>query len=410
MRIAFIVDAFPVLSETFILSQITGLIDLGHEVKIFAGTKPKDNKIHLDVKGYNLLERTYYHNIKPANRLVRIMNALGLLLLNIFRSPLAILRSLNFFKYGRDALALSLFYKTIIFLKAGEFDIVHCHFGRNGTLGVLLWEIGAVGGKVVTSFHGSDISLYVKKHGDDVYAALFKKGDLFLPVSDHWKEELIRLGCDESKIIVHRMGIDTGKLKYSVRKPEDNGKVHLLTIARFIEKKGVKYGIQAVAKALKRHPNLEYKIVGDGLLRDELEDLTGNLKVEDNVELLGWKRQDEVSELMEKSEIFIAPSVTSSEGDQEGIPVVLMEAMATGLPVLSTKHSGIPELVRDGESGFLVPERDVDAMAGRLEYLIEHHEVWPEMGQAGRKFVEENYNVHKLNKCLVEIYQKLLEG
>jgi colanic acid/amylovoran biosynthesis glycosyltransferase len=85
-----------------------------------------------------------------------------------------------------------------------------------------------------------------------------------------------------------------------------------------------------------------------------------------------------------------------------------MEAQATGLPIISTFHSGIPEIVLDGQSGFLVPERDVDAMAGRLEYLIEHTEIWTEMGRAGRKFVEENFDIKKLNKQLVEIYENII--
>jgi len=106
----------------------------------------------------------------------------------------------------------------------------------------------------------------------------------------------------------------------------------------------------------------------------------------------------------------LAPSITSQNGDQEGIPTTLMEAMACGLPVLSTFHSGIPELVQDGQSGFLVPERDVEALAEKLEHLLNHQECWSEMGLAGRKFVEANHDINKLNDRLVEIYEQLLEN
>jgi colanic acid/amylovoran biosynthesis glycosyltransferase len=125
---------------------------------------------------------------------------------------------------------------------------------------------------------------------------------------------------------------------------------------------------------------------------------------------LGPINQNECLKLYQEANIFILPSVTSDNEDQEGTPVVLMEAQAMGLPVISTFHSGIPEVVVEGKSGFLVPEKDVDALAEKLEGLIEHPEIWPEMGRYGRKFVEERYDIKKLNQQLVEIYQNLISG
>jgi colanic acid/amylovoran biosynthesis glycosyltransferase len=172
----------------------------------------------------------------------------------------------------------------------------------------------------------------------------------------------------------------------------------------------LKYGIQAVANVLTNYPHVEYRIVGDGPLKSELQDLIDSLNVEDKIKLLGWKRQEEIVNLTEWADIFLAPSVTSEDGDQEGIPVVLMEAMAQGLPILSTLHSGIPELIQDGVSGFLVSERDVEALTDKLEYLITHPEIWPEMGRAGRDHVERHFNIDMLNDRLVKLYQQLLTG
>lgn len=154
------------------------------------------------------------------------------------------------------------------------------------------------------------------------------------------------------------MGIDTKKFLFSPRKLRFDGKIHLLTVARLVEKKGIQYSIQAVAKVVKKYPQIEYKIAGDGPLKSDMESLIDGLKVNGNVKLLGGKQQGEIIELMKDADIFLAPSVTSNDGDQEGIPVAIMEALAQGLPVISTYHSGIPELVQDGISGFLVPERD----------------------------------------------------
>jgi colanic acid/amylovoran biosynthesis glycosyltransferase len=181
-----------------------------------------------------------------------------------------------------------------------------------------------------------------------------------------------------------------------------------VTIARLVEKKGVEYGIRAVAKLVRAKLSIEYHVIGDGPLREDLRQLIQELDANDTVKLLGWKQQQEVVEILNNAHIMLAPSVTSQDGDQEGIPVSLMEAMARGLPIVSTQHSGIPELIENGVSGFLVPEQDVDALAEKLGYLIEHPEVWPEMGRAGRVYVEKHYDINKLNNQLVEIYQKLL--
>lgn len=229
-------------------------------------------------------------------------------------------------------------------------------------------------------------------------------------MSEREKQNLIELGCSPQKIVVHRMGVDLDRFIFAPRQPRNDGKVHLLTVARLVEKKGVAYAIKAVANVLERYPHIAYKIAGDGASKSELENLVDTLGIGDKVELLGWKRQEEIVELIKEADILLAPSVTSEDGDQEGIPVVLMEALAQGLPVLSTYHSGIPELVQDGESGFLVPERDVDALAEKLEYLVEHPEIWPDMGRAGRDFVERYHDINELNNQLIQSYQRLLDG
>ena len=151
-------------------------------------------------------------------------------------------------------------------------------------------------------------------------------------------------------------------------------------------------------------------IAGEGFLRNELEKLAEDLHIKRYVKFLGAVEQKEVLKLYQQAHIFVLPSVTASNGDKEGQALVIQEAQAMGLPIVSTLHNGIPEGVLDGKSGFLVPERDVDALTEKLEYLIEHPEIWPDIGQYGRKFVEERYDIHKLNQRLVEIYQNLIEG
>lgn len=412
MKIAFILYHWPVLSETFVLNQITGLLDRGHDVDVFAKSPGKQPIVHDAVEKYQLLERTFYYQTArqkpPANRIVRFFKAGGLLLTHFHQDPVLLLNALNVFKYRKKAALLILFYRVLPFLKADQYDIVHCHFGPNGNFAVSLKELGAIKGKILTSFHGeSSYALQQNKYLSD-YSTLFEQGDAILPMSDKEKEDLIKLGCSAQKIVVHRMGVDLSQFIYKPRQPDRDGKIQLLSVARLAPKKGLAYGIRAVAEVLKKHPHLEYNIVGDGPLKEELQALINSLGVQENVKLLGWKRQEEVIQLTQAAHIFLAPSIISDDGDQEGIPVSIMEAMAQGLPVLSTLHAGIPELIREGESGFLVPERDVDALANRLAYLVEHPERWPEMGEAGRNFIEEFHNVDKLNDQLVQLYERLL--
>jgi colanic acid/amylovoran biosynthesis glycosyltransferase len=228
-----------------------------------------------------------------------------------------------------------------------------------------------------------------------------------MAVCEDGKRKLINLGCKEYKIVVHHMGVDIERFRLKER--YFNGSpVKVLTVGRLVEKKGLIYAIKAVSLLINKGHKIMYIIAGNGPLKSELNNLIMQLGMIGKIKLIDSVEQSEVKAIMTDFDIFLLPSVTGSDGDQEGIPVVLMEAMSTGMPVISTYHSGIPEIVEDGKSGFLVPERDVNALAGRLEYLIKHPELWSEMGRVGHEFVEKHYDIKKLNKQLVQIYEGVL--
>lgn len=412
MRIAFIVSQFPTLSETFILNQITGLIKRGHKVDIYAFHDQKVDvpKMHPDVEKYCLLNRTYYSVPIPNNRFSRMLKSLGLLCTNAYKAPLVLLRSLNF-KYRKQFISPPIPYAVIPLLdKRTSYDIIHCHFGRNGLKGVLLREIGAIQGKVIVTFHGQDVNVIPRQYGKDIYKELFQKGDLYTVNTTFTKGRAIALGCPEDKIIKLPVGIDISKYTFQERILPSGKPIKLFTVGRLVEKKGIEYSIKAVAKVLKSHPNIVYEIAGDGPLHASLKNLIVELDLSDKVKLLGWMTQDEVRQLYADAHIFILSSVTASNGDKEGQGLVLQESQAMGLPVLSTLHNGIPDGVLDGKSGFLVPERDVDALAEKLSYLLAHPQSWAEMGRVGRAYVEKHYDIDKLNDQLVEIYSVALKS
>ncbi len=410
MRIAFIVIRFPVLSEKFIVNQITGLIDRGHEVDIYTRIWGDVSKVHSDVEKYQLLDRTYLLQPRiPKNIFWRAIKGIVLLSTNFYKDPLLVLRSLDFFKYGKQALSLRLLYRVIPLLKK-SYDIVHCQFGTASDLGIEFQNLTAPQSKLITTFRGYDISYILQEKGDRVYDRLWKTGDLFLANCEFFKQRVIELGGSSQKTFVHRSGLDCNKFIFTPRHPSPDGKVRIVTTGRLVEKKGIEYAIHAVAKQAKIYPNIEYNIIGDGELKADLIQLIQKLNIGDIVKLLGWKNEQEIIEILDRCHIFIAPSVSAKDGNQDAPINVLKEAMAMGLPVISTYHGGIPELVEDGLSGFLVPERDADAIAEKLNYLIEHPEVWHSMGKAGRTRVEEKYDLNKLNDELVKIYQQLLNS
>ena len=409
MKIAFLVSEFPSVSQTFVLNQIVGLIDLGHDVHIFADRSGNTATIHNTYEKYDLSRHTHYYRI-PKNWLVRIVKAIAFIIQYAPRNYDIIFRSLNVFRHGKQAGSLSLLFRSIPLLERERpFDIIHCQFGTLGLRAVSLMPVRTGNRKIVTSIRGSDVTVFLKKH-PGIYRELFKEGALFLPVCEFLKERLIQEGCAEEKIVVHYSGIDCSKFGFLQRRRQSGEPTKVLTIARLVEKKGVAFAIEAVAALLSKGEQIEYRVVGDGLLRGSLQQMIERMGVERQIKLLGWKTHEDVKRLLEESHVMVAPSLTSDGGDQEGIPNAIKEAMATGLPVISTFHSGIPELVTDGVMGLLVPERDADSLAGSLEYLIRHPEICSEMGLAGRRQVEQKFDTHRLNKELEELYVSVMRS
>jgi colanic acid/amylovoran biosynthesis glycosyltransferase len=400
MKIAFIVDRFPAITETFILNQITGLIKRGHQVDIYAHYLDHTELLHSDIDKYNLLKKVRYTKEIPDNHIVRIFIALVWVVRNFHKNPI---------RYGKFAASLRFLYFAMRFIDTPKYDIIHCQFGIHGIEGMKLRETGIVQGKLITSFRGYDISWYLQQFGRDIYKKLFLQGDFFLTNCNYFRNRVIQLGCNPNKIIIHGSSVDSQRFRFKQRHRHPHEKIQLITVGRLIEKKGIEYAIKAVYQVSQKHPNLEYLIIGDGEEREYLENLIHQLRLNRQIRLLGWKTQQEVIQHLDKSHIFIAPSITATDGNQDAPVNTLKEAMLMGLPVIGTNHGGIPELIQDGVSGFIVPERNESAIASSLEYLISHPEIWFSMGKAGCEFVRNNYDIEKLNNELVEIYQQQIK-
>jgi colanic acid/amylovoran biosynthesis glycosyltransferase len=201
------------------------------------------------------------------------------------------------------------------------------------------------------------------------------------------------------------MGIDLRPFPFrGARAAAPGTPLRLLSVSRLVEKKGIADAIRALARAAAPY---EYVVAGDGPMRAELEALARTAGVAHRVRFVGAQTRAQVAALLRSADVFVAPSVTGADGDIEGIPVSIMEAMAVGLPVISTWHSGIPELVDDGVSGMLVPEHDVAALADRLGTMADPC-VRARMGEAGRAIVEREFEIGALTERLEGHYRALV--
>ncbi len=431
LRIAVFVGSFPVTSETFIVRQITGLLELAQEPDIYADTRA-EGPLHPEVSSYRLLERTTYLDVPPetvpwempvwpitgrtwppgsgtsVSNSVRVARALPKLYRCLMTVPRLTRQALRRTEYGYQAASLSALYRLATLVAAGKkYDVLHAHFGPIGNSYRFAGELWNA--PLVVSFHGYDFSTLPRKEGAGVYARLFETADLFTVNSQYTRRQVEKLGCRPEKIRPLPVGLDLAEFPFKARTRGAGEPTRILTIGRLVEIKGHEQVIRAVRKLRECHPAIRYDIVGDGPLRSRLGALVGQLGLPDVVTFHGAKAGPDVKRLMDEAHVFVLASV-SVEGDQEGQGLVLQEAQAVGLPVIATNHGALPEGIVVGESGFLVPERDDEALVDRLSHLIEHPEIWPLMGRKGRAFVERHYDVRKLNVELVKIYSEAVES
>jgi colanic acid/amylovoran biosynthesis glycosyltransferase len=293
-------------------------------------------------------------------------------------------------------------------------QLIHAHFGPSGYNFLFYKMLFRI--PMLTNFYGYDVgqlpyrdSRWLKR-----YAKLFKYGECFLVEGESMKNSLVELGCPRKKILIQHLGIDLKKIKFSVRKIEENGEIRILVASRFKEKKGIPYALEAFCKVKSSHPELKIKltIIGDAEensdgenIKKRILEIIDKYNMEEHITLSGIMTPGRLIKEAEKHHIFISSSVVAKDGDSEGgVPVSIIQMTASGMPVLSTYHCDIPEVIIDGKNGFLVKERDVDALASKLEFLIYNPDKWQDMGKFGRRHVEAEYDIKKQAEKLEKIY------
>lgn len=364
MRICIVADTFPKLSETFVLHQVDGLRARGHEVSVLCNergraqppceVRPRWGRMAPLRPGVDRLPGRLRHRIR---------------------------RSLDRLDLG--------------FLQ--RFDVILAHFGYEGArLAVLAGDTGKLP-PLVTIYHGHDVATVAHSGAFAIYEGLFRHGALHLAVNDRFRQTLVSAGAPRDRTLTHHMGIDPEGFVF---RPRDWSRrpVEILSVCRLTEKKGIAVALDALERLRLIAPELDwrYRIVGDGELAGDLAARAARMHAGDRVAFLGAQPHDRVRQLVAESHLFLLPSVTGSDGDAEGVPVSLMEAMASGAVPVSTRHSGIPELIEDGISGLLAPERDAAALAETLREALAQTGKLAPMADAARKRVEDAFNAPNL--------------
>lgn len=398
MRVGFLTVEFPRFSETFVINQVVGLLEAGHDVRIFSTFRPGDPPDHAVVDEYDLLDRTTYlfdeqSKLRVAARLGRALAESPL------RMPNALLDLATEREHGGLRYVHERFYEEHV--SPAEFDVFHAHFGLRG----VEWDFVAADAPLVVSFYGHDASTVLIER-PDLYTKHCDDWDAITVLSEYMGSKLVDHGIPASKITKMPLVIDTERFVPHERSPSE-GPHELLSVGRFVEKKGFKYAIQALGELGDGH-DYRYRIAGGGPLEADLRATAERAGVTEKVQFLGRVPQQRLIDLYRNADLLVAPSVTSIRGDEEGTPTVLLEAQASATPVVSTYHAGIPEIVEAGETGFLVPERSIEALHDALStaLTLPKREL-EEMGAAGREKVAGTHGIPAGADRLTRLYRSL---
>lgn len=413
MRIALFVGGFPTLTETWLIDQVAGLVERGHEVTVFAD--PTDGSaggagVHPAVAQHDLMKRVRHRPTRHDGWSKRVLSTAMVAIMNMPRHPRAMIGAINVLKYGWRAASGDLVRLSVPMLGRERFDVVHAHHGDVGYVAAILKRWGLIRDPLLTSFHGPDLTDAVLMRRSNGYDELIRMGDRFTTGSAYMRGVATSIGFAAEKIEVLPQGIRPERFAFRPRSIGADGAVRMLSIARLAPVKGIEFAIRAMAILRERLPKLEYVIVGDGPLRAQLEALIKELKLEDCVRITGMLTADKLAPVLAESHFLVMPGVKLEDGQVEGQGLVLLEAQACGMPVIATRAGGMPEMLREGETGLLCEPRSVESLAEAIVGLIDRAGDWPRMGQAGRTIVEEQFGVARQLDRLVALYAEVAKS
>jgi colanic acid/amylovoran biosynthesis glycosyltransferase len=288
------------------------------------------------------------------------------------------------------------------FCQRQKIDLVHIYLGTEAAR--LLPYLRREQRPKIISFHGADVSDALS---DDSLKALIRHSDLFMTRSHSLRNALIQRGCDPERILLNPTGVpvppECRQLSWSDREP-----TRILQACRFVAKKGIDVSLEAIAILARQGLPIEFTLVGDGPERASIEQQIQTEGIGQAVKLVDFLPNDQLLALMQQQHLFIHPSRETATGDREGIPNALLEAMALGNLVITTRHSGIPEVIEHGENGLLIEEAKAEPLAQAITEAINHRSSLQEMALRGYERVKSDFSIEACQKTLLDNYRHAL--
>ena len=386
--VAYVLKMYPRFSETFVLSELLELERQGVRLHVFSLKKPDDGVFHADVA--KLRARVTY---LPESMLFAPRAYAAAHRALVEDDPQRYVRALAAaLKSPRPRLALKHFLRAgyiAPLLRRHRITHVHAHFA-SGPSAVALHLHRLTGISYSVTAHAKDI--YIDGIDQSALRAKLGAARFVVTVSDYNRRHLAAF-ADSGRIVRIYNGLDLDRFVPNGTSPAEPPLV--LAVGRLIEKKGLGDLVRACALLRARGLAFRCSIVGKGPLERELKALVRELRLEGTVELAGPQPRERLLELYRRASVFVAPCVVGADGNRDGLPTVLPEAMALGVPVVSTDVTGIPELVEDGTTGIVVPQHDPSALADAVARLLEDRTTASAFAAAARARVERDFDLHE---------------
>jgi colanic acid/amylovoran biosynthesis glycosyltransferase len=404
--IAYITQSFPSLTTTFIYREVLALRNVGFNIVTFAIWKPNVNKLSAESKA--LVNSSFY--VFPMSWLKFFAAHLYF----FFTRPVKYL-STFFFVVTRKGESLAnrrrtffhFFEAIYLALDAKRQGVrhIHAHFAVNAaTLALIISRM-------------LDISFSFTAHNTFftdrvILKEKLKAAKFILAISEHSRDFLLRFLPAENlgdKFHIVHCGVSPDDFRPPAHRAK-NERPFIFSLSQLVERKGFPVLLEACKILSQRGYDFQCLIAGDGPQRPLLERLVAEYQITDRVQLIGAIFQEQLADYLTGADIFVLPCLTASNGDRDGIPVVLMEAMAMEIPTISTYVSGIPELIEDGQSGLLVGEKDAAALADAVQRLLEDETLRQRLGKGGRQKIVHEFNIHRNAAQLADLFGKLLDA
>ncbi|ADZ08972.1 glycosyl transferase group 1 [Methanobacterium lacus] len=289
--------------------------------------------------------------------------------------------------------------------KLKDMDIVHVQWPIPNGLGALfLKKISKI--PYINTIHGEEVYLSKKYHTVFLIKLLVNNSSKTITNSSATLKTCLNEGLDKKKLDIIPFGVDTSFYK-PLNIVKDKKIFQILSVGYLIERKGFMYLISSISEVSKKHENVRLKIVGSGPQEKQLKDLITKLQLEKYIEILGNIPNDELLKMYNSSDLFVLPSIIDSQGNTEGLGVVLIEAMACGLPVIGSNIGGIPDIISDGETGLLFPQKDVVELSKSIIKLIENRILMEKIADKGYQMVKTNFSWEKIAAQYIDCYEKI---